>query len=93
MNSKVLEEQWKFTFLDVILSVSEQGAESINAKLNSLKCIYCASEAMVSRKALSVMKGHYLSVAPRLSAAVPPVEKRKKKLTHESISIVLYMYV
>ena len=31
-----------------------------------------------------ILREHYLNIAPSMSAAVPPVEKRKKKLTHES---------
>jgi len=57
--------------------MGEQGAESIHAKFNSLKRTYCGIRSPLD-KLKCIMKEHYLNVSPRLSAAVPPVEKRKK---------------
>ena len=54
-----------------------QGAESIHAKFNSLKRTYCGIRNPLD-KLKSIMTEHYLKVSPHLSAAVPPVEKRKK---------------
>ena len=61
--------------------MGEQGAELIHAKFNSLKRTYCGIRNPLD-KLKSIIKEHYLNVSPRLSAAVPPVEKRKKKLTY-----------
>lgn len=57
--------------------MGEQGAESIHAKFNSLKRTYSSIRNPLD-KLKSIMREHYLNIAPSMSAAVPPVEKRKK---------------
>ena len=57
--------------------MGEQGAESIHAKFNSLKRTYSSIRNPLDKDKLkSIMREHYLNIAPSMSAAVPPVEKR-----------------
>ena len=50
---------------------------NFHAKFNSLKRTYSSIRNPLD-KLKSIMREHYLNIAPSMSAAVPPVEKRKK---------------
>ena len=60
--------------------LSEQGAESIHANFNSMMWTYNNIRNPVERME-RVLKEHYLRTAPSNIAAIPAIQKRKRKLS------------